>query len=67
MIENIEFIEARYDDRYCQDPHDDKFINCARSGEITHIVSGDNDLLILEDIRGIRILKVADFLENIRR
>ena len=66
LIEHIEFIENRYADRYCRDPHDDKFINCARSGEITHIVSGDNDLLILKDIRGIRISKVADFLENIR-
>ena len=65
LIENIEFIETRYDDRYCRDPHDDKFINCARSGEIRHIVSGDNDLLILKDIRGIKILNVVDFLENI--
>ena len=67
LVENIEFIENRYNDRYCRDPHDDKFINCARSGEIAHIVSGDNDLLILRDIRGINILKVADFLENMRK
>lgn len=24
FIENIEFIENRYDDRYCRDPHDEK-------------------------------------------
>ena len=67
LIENIEFIENRYDDRYCRDSHDDKFINCARSDEIMHIVSGDIDLLILKDIRGIKISKVVDFLEAIRK
>lgn len=66
LIENIEFIENKYDDRYCRDPHDDKFINCARSGEITHIVSGDKDLLILKEVSGVKVSGVADFLENIK-
>ncbi len=65
MAENLEFIENIYNDSYSRDPDDDKFINCARSGDIEFIISGDKDLLVLEEIRGIRIVGVADFLDII--
>jgi len=62
LAENLEFIENRYNDSYSRDPDDDKFINCARSGDIEFIISGDKDLLVLEEIKGIKIVGVADFL-----
>ncbi|MCK5200744.1 MAG: putative toxin-antitoxin system toxin component, PIN family [Spirochaetales bacterium] len=65
LIENLEFIENRYSDSYSRDPDDDKFINCARSGAIDIIISGDKDLLVLEKINGVNIVGVADFLEII--
>ncbi len=65
LIENLEFIENKYSDTYSRDPDDDKFINCARSGRIRYIISGDNDLLVLEEISGIKIVGVSDFLEII--
>ena len=65
LIENLEFIENRYSDSYSRDPDDDKFINCARSGTIDFLISGDKDLLVLEKINGVKIVGVADFLEII--
>lgn len=67
FVENLEFIENRYYDSYSRDPDDDKFINCARSGEIEYIVSGDKDLLVLESIEKIRIVEVAAFLDIIEK
>lgn len=66
LIENLEFIENRYLDSYSRDPDDDKFINCARSGKIKYIVSGDKDLLVLKEVEKIKIVGVAEFLENMR-
>ena len=67
LVENLEFIENKYFDSYSRDPDDDKFINCARSGGIHYIVSGDKDLLVLEEISGIKIVGVADFLNIIEK
>ncbi len=63
LVGNFEFIENKYFDSYSRDPDDDKFINCARSGDIDLIISGDKDLLVLEEIKGIKIWGVADFLD----
>ena len=65
LVENLEFIENVYDESYSRDPDDDKFVNCARSGNVTHIISGDNDLLILGAVNEVRIVDVGDFLETI--
>jgi len=65
LTENLEFIENRFSDSYSRDPDDDKFINCALSGGIKYIVSGDQDLLVLEKINGVKIVGVSDFLKII--
>ena len=46
----------------CRDPHDDKFLAVAASGDAAYLVTGDQDLLALQVFRGIRILTVHDFL-----
>lgn len=65
LIKNMEFIENKYYDSYSRDPDDDKFINCAKSAGVKYIISGDEDLLVLEKVGGIKIVKVADFLNII--
>ena len=65
LVENLEFVENVYDESYSRDPDDDKFVNCARSGNVMHIISGDKDLLILGTVNGIRILDVSSFLDSI--
>ncbi len=47
----------------CRDPKDDKFLSLAVSGQATHIVTGDADLLALHPFQGIRIVTPATFLE----
>jgi predicted nucleic acid-binding protein len=46
----------------CRDPKDNKFLELALSGKATHIVSGDEDLLVLHPFRGILILMPQAFL-----
>jgi len=50
-------IQAVYDD-----PDDDKFIECAVSGNADYIVSGDRHLLQLKEYSDIKILKASEFL-----
>lgn len=47
----------------CRDPDDDKFLSLALSGKAEVIVSGDQDLLVLDPFRGVRIVKPAEFLQ----
>ena len=46
----------------CRDPKDDKFLELAVSGQATHLITGDKDLLALNPFHGVRILTPADFL-----
>ena len=46
----------------CRDPKDDKFLELAVSGNASHIITGDNDLLALHPFRNIPILTPAAFL-----
>lgn len=45
----------------CRDPDDDKFLELALASGARAIVTGDEDLLVLDPWRGIRIVKLADF------
>lgn len=45
----------------CRDPKDNKFLELAVSGGATHLVTGDQDLLMLHPYRGITILTPASF------
>jgi hypothetical protein len=46
----------------CRDPKDNKFLEVAVTGEADVIVSGDEDLLVLDPFAGIPILPPAAFL-----
>ena len=46
----------------CIDADDNKFLELAVSGKAKYIVTGDNDLLCLENYRNIGIVTPADFL-----
>jgi uncharacterized protein len=47
-----------------RDPKDDKFLELAASGNASHIISGDADLLVLHPFRGIAILTPQAFLSE---
>ena len=64
MFDRIaERIEVARPVRVCRDPKDDKFLELASDGEADVIVTGDDDLLVLDPFRGISILTPARFLE----
>ena len=47
----------------CRDPKDDKFLELALASGANCIISGDQDLVILNPFENIRILSAADFLK----
>lgn len=48
----------------CDDPDDDKFLECAMAGQCDIIVSGDKHLLKLSGYRGIAVLSPRKFVDN---
>ncbi len=51
--------------RMSRDPTDDKFLECAVSGEANYVVSADADLLSLREVRGIPILDIPTFWQRL--
>jgi len=51
--------------RICRDPDDDRLIACAVAGGADVIVSGDDDLLVLEHVGEIPILPAVELLTRI--
>jgi len=49
----------------CRDPKDDKFLELAVSGEASWIVTGDQDLLVLNPFRDIHVAAPSEFLEHV--
>ena len=47
----------------CRDPDDDKFLETATVGSADYLITGDDDLLILDPFQSLRILSPRDFLE----
>ena len=47
--------------RLCRDPADDKFLECAAAGRANYLVTADDDLLTLDEIRGIPIIDIPAF------
>jgi putative PIN family toxin of toxin-antitoxin system len=45
------------------DPKDDAVVACAKEGEADYIVSGDQDLLVLGEYEGIRVITPRQFVE----
>jgi len=50
-----------------RDLKDDKIIACAVGGQADYIITGDNDLLILKEYQGIRIVTASEFLTIIQK
>jgi putative PIN family toxin of toxin-antitoxin system len=46
-----------------RDPEDNMVLECAIEGQAQYVVSGDNDLLVLREFRGIQIVRASEFLK----
>jgi uncharacterized protein len=63
LTREAEWVDVETRIRACRDPKDDKFLELAVSGQGTHIVTGDTDLLALNPFHGVEILPPHRFLE----
>ena len=62
---HAEFVQAKkLAAQVCEDPDDDKFLECAISGTSNLIVSGDKHLLKISGYKGIVIVSPRNFVEN---
>ena len=52
--------------RVCRDPDDDAVLACAKAANADLIISGDQDLLVLQAFEGIQIVTAAQALERLR-
>ena len=48
----------------CRDPKDNKFLELAVSGQATHVITGDVDLLVLNPFQAVSIVSPRDFLSE---
>ncbi len=62
LTESVQFIDVTEQVNECRDPKDNKYLELAASGQVECIVTGDDDLLVLNPWRDIEILNVQEFL-----
>jgi uncharacterized protein len=62
LVQNAEWVDVNTQVTACRDPKDDKFLELAVSGQATHVVSGDDDLLVMKSFQGISIVSPAALL-----
>jgi len=65
LLSEALFIDIKENIRVCRDPEDDKFLELAVNGGAACIISGDEDLLILNPFRNIPIIKPEEFLTSL--
>ena len=64
LIKAMEIIEPISHVEICRDPDDNKFLGCAKDSQALYIVSGDKDLLVIEEYENIQIMTAKDFYEK---
>lgn len=53
--------------KICRDKHDNKFINCALSGKVDYLITGDKDLLELNGSLGLEIVTAKQFIDILKK
>lgn len=51
----------------CRDPKDNKFLELAIAGKADVIVTGDEDLVVLDPFEGIPVIQPSEFLLLVRQ
>jgi putative PIN family toxin of toxin-antitoxin system len=63
LVHEAELIQISEPISECRDPKDDKFLELAVNGQADAIISGDQDLLVLNPFREISIVDPHQFLQ----
>lgn len=64
LVQALEIVEPATTVTLCRDPDDNKFLGCAKDAKALYIVSGDKDLLVLEQFEDIEIITAKEFCER---
>ena len=64
LVEMSELIEIKESITICRDSKDDKFLELAISGNADFIITGDQDLLVLNPFRNIEVITANEFLSR---
>ena len=64
LIKTMDIIEPVTHVEICRDPDDNKFLECAKDSHALYIVSGDKDLLVIEQFGNVQIVTAKDFYEK---
>ncbi|WP_055076853.1 putative toxin-antitoxin system toxin component, PIN family [Pseudanabaena sp. 'Roaring Creek'] len=59
IVENVQIVPKI---AACRDRKDDKFLELAVNGNANYIITGDQDLLVLNPFQDISIISVSDYL-----
>ena len=62
FVEAGELVEVGEEVRGSRDPKDNKFLTLAVSGNANYLITGDDDLLVLEQVSATRIVSPARFV-----
>ena len=65
VVQRAELFEPTEIINESRDPKDNKFLELAVSGNASHIITGDADLLVMNPFRGIAIVTAQEFLKII--
>ena len=65
LARNSTVVDPKNEIQMCRDPKDNQFLECAVEAEVDYLVTGDQDLLILDPFEGIEIIPPSQFLERI--
>ncbi len=64
LIKVMEIIEPVIHVEICRDPDDNKFLECAKDSHALYIVSGDKDLLVIEQFENVQIVTAKSFCQK---
>ena len=48
----------------CRDSEDDKILECALLANADYIITGDADLLVIKEFRGIKIITASEYVNT---
>ena len=59
------FVDVSTEVNICRDPKDNYLLSLAIDSRAKYLVTGDQDLLILENINGTKIISISEFLAKV--
>ncbi|CCQ53018.1 putative toxin-antitoxin system toxin component, PIN family [Crocosphaera watsonii] len=63
FLKTVKFVEVREIINICRDPKDNKILALAVDGKVESIITGDQDLLILNVFENVKIMKIQEFID----